>query len=311
MPTAHRQPSSRGPRSSHALWWPIHPGMNTPRSALAGLLLLATTACGNAVGAPVQTVAVAAHAPESVRILDRLAEQTAAAVPDVTGLTATQARVRLRSAGLEPQVLALQRKAKRVHAQWPAAGEPQPADGAVVVWLGTPPTPPPPPPPPPAPQESQSLPELAASADGGAPATDADPQLITPDPATQPGGRTPGLEGFVPPPHPPRANIRTLDPAEPGTVLQGRASWYGPGFAGHTTACGGVFDPGQLTLATRELRCGTRVLVTGPGGRAVEATVTDWGPAEWTNRRFDLSQATMAAVAGLGAGVVDVTVEVR
>jgi hypothetical protein len=287
--------------------------MNPSRAALAGLLLLATTACGNAVGAPAQTVAVAAHAPESVRILDRLAERTAAAVPDVTGLTANQAQARLRSAGLEPQVLALQRKAKRVHAQWPAAGEPQPADRAVVLWLGTPPTPPPPPPPPPPPaaQELQSPPDFAATADAGASDAEVDPQLITPDPATQPGGRTPGLEGFVAPPHPPRANIRTLEPAAPGTLLKGRASWYGPGFAGHTTACGGVFDPGQLTLATRELRCGTRVLVTGPGGRSVEATVTDWGPAEWTNRRFDLSQATMAAVAGLGAGVVDVTVEVR
>ena len=53
------------------------------------------------------------------------------------------------------------------------------------------------------------------------------------------------------------------------------------------------------------------MVVTAESGRSVEATVTDWGPAEWTDSRFDLSQATMAAVAGLGAGVIDVTVEVQ
>ena len=279
--------------------------MTTLRYPLAALLLLMATACGNAAAAPVQTAAVAAHAPESIRILDRLAQRADTAVPEVTGLSAAQARARLRSAGLDPQLLALQRKAKRVHAQWPAAGEPRPSDGAVTVWLGVPPTPPPPPPVPPVAAAAPVVEQPVKTTAGGQA-----PALITPDPATQPGGRTPGLENFVAPPHPPRANIRTLPAAEPGTRLQGRASWYGPGFAGHTTACGGVFDPAQLTLASRELRCGTRVLVTGPGG-SVEATVTDWGPAEWTNRRFDLSQATMGAVAGLGAGVVDVTVEVR
>ena len=50
--------------------------------------------------------------------------------------------------------------------------------------------------------------------------------------------------------------------------------------------------------------------MTGPSG-SVEATVTDWGPAEWTDRRFDLSQATFSAVALLGSGVTDVTVTVR
>lgn len=281
--------------------------MNSLRPVLAGLLMLAATACGNAVAAPIPTSAMVAPAPESVRILDRMAAKHEAVVPDVIGLTAQHARRELRSAGLAPQLLALQPAAKRVHAQWPAAGEPKPADGAVVVWLGAPPSPPPPPPPPPpAPAPAgKAVAEVAAVADDNA------GELVIPDPATQPGGRTPGLENLVPPPHPPRANIRTLAPAESGTTLRGRASWYGPGFAGHTTACGGIFDPAALTLASRELRCGTRVIVTGAGGRSVEATVTDWGPAEWTERRFDLSQATMAAVAGLGAGVIDVTVEVQ
>ena len=130
-------------------------------------------------------------------------------------------------------------------------------------------------------------------------------------PVTSPqSGVTPGLETMVPPPHPPRANIRTLPPAASGTTLSGRASWYGPGFAGRQTACGGTFDPAALTLASRELRCGTVVTVTGPGG-SVTATVTDWGPAEWTGRRFDLSRATFDAVASLGSGVTDVTLTVE
>jgi rare lipoprotein A len=91
--------------------------------------------------------------------------------------------------------------------------------------------------------------------------------------------------------------------------MQGPASWYGPGFEGLTTACGGAFDSGALTLASRELGCGTRVRVSAPGGQSVEATVTDWGPAEWTSRRFDLSAATFAAIAHPGAGVIRVTVE--
>jgi rare lipoprotein A len=101
-----------------------------------------------------------------------------------------------------------------------------------------------------------------------------------------------------------------MAPLEPGTLLAGRASWYGPGFAGRTTACGGVFDPNALTLASRELRCGTVVRVTGPTGVSIQATVTDWGPAEWTHRRFDLSAATFAAIHHPGAGVIDVHVEV-
>lgn len=91
-----------------------------------------------------------------------------------------------------------------------------------------------------------------------------------------------------------------------GTELVGNASWYGPGFQGFTTACGGVYDMNAATLATRELRCGTVVRITGPSGLTVEATVTDWGPAEWTGRRFDLSAAVFNAIAPLGSGVVPV-----
>ena len=253
-------------------------------------------------------------------LVQRLAAQTAAAMPSVSGMTPAEARRSL--ADLDVSVVSFGRGKKLVSAQWPPAGEPKPADGAVVVWIGTPP---PPPPPPPAAKPRAPGTQIAAVATAPAPAqSPMPPPRWQPPPAAAPAlaaapappvggpgsGITPGLETFVAPPHGPRANIRTLAPASPGTTLAGPASWYGPGFEGRGTACGTAFDPAALTLASRELRCGTNVTVTGPNG-SVEATVSDWGPAEWTQRRFDLSQATFGAVASLGSGEINVTVEVR
>ena len=48
--------------------------------------------------------------------------------------------------------------------------------------------------------------------------------------------------------------------------------------------------------------------ITGPTGLTVEATVTDWGPAEWAGRRFDLSAAVFNAIAPLSSGVIPVRV---
>lgn len=293
--------------------------MTTVRRPLLALLLLAATACGNAAAAP-RPAAIVPPPAASVALVQRLDAAAANALPDVTGLSVAAARARL--TGLTVKVVGFGAKGGGVSAQWPTPGDPAPADGAVVVWLGEPPAPPKPPkasstpvakpvpvPPPGAPVPAAPAP---AAEKKPPPAADEQPAPATPAPLVGgPGsGITPGLESVVAPAHGPRANIRTLSPAPAGTALAGRASWYGPGFEGRGTACGTTFDPAALTLASRELRCGTKVTVTGPAG-AVEATVTDWGPAEWTNRRFDLSQATFAAVASLGSGVIDVTVEVR
>ena len=242
----------------------------------------------------------------SVQLVERLDAQRSTVMPDVTGGLVRDVRKQMPE--LDVQVVDFGDGSRAVTAQWPLPGEARPDDGAVVVWVGTPPEPP--------------KPKKTKVADTGAQLADVDlpvppPPVALPGTAeqssvvTSPGsGVTPGLENFVAPPHGPRANIRTLPAAEPGTSFAGRASWYGPGFAGRGTACGTTFNPSELTLASREIRCGTKVVVTGPSG-SVEATVTDWGPAEWTNRRFDLSQATFEAVASLGSGVIDVTVEVR
>ena len=286
---------------------PINQKMSAYRSALVALLLLAATACGNAAAVPLAPAAAPAAPLASVRLVERLDRQADQALPDVTGLTVAEAQTRL--AGLTVTVLEFGRRTGPISAQWPVAGEPRPADGHVVVWVGTPPEPPEPP-------ADRAVVAAAGSSTvttpgGPLPYQPAPPADALSTVVTAPGsGATPGLETFVPPPHGPRANIRTLAPAKVGTTFAGRASWYGPGFDGRGTACGTTFDPAELTLASREMRCGTKVVVTGPSG-SVEATVTDWGPAEWTNRRFDLSQATFEAVASLGSGVIDVTVEVR
>ena len=242
-------------------------------------------------------------------MVSRLEDREASMVPSVTGQALAQARQALD--GFTVNVVAFGAKGDPVSAQWPPAGDPRPSDGQVVVWTGEPPVVK-------VPRQSQQKGGTIAVAAPPPGSGVIDPEYVAkdgtaPKPAAgaAPGGVTPGLENMVPPPHPPRANIRTLPAAKPGTKLAGRASWYGPGFAGRQTACGGTFDPAALTLASRELRCGTVVTVTGASGRSVTATATDWGPAEWTGRRFDLSQGTMAAVNGLGAGVIDVTVTVN
>ena len=305
------QPLPSGLRSSRRpCRAPTMTQMSAFRAAMTALLMLAAAACGSAAAAPAPRPVAPVAVPESVQLVRRLARESSTVLPDVSGLSVDAARKRM--PGLTVNVVLFGRAGGEVSAQWPLAGETKPADGVVVVWVGRPPRPQAAPPPAAAPGTQLVTtdavpPPLVGDATAVERPAGSAAVAVTPPSA---GGVTPGLEGMVPPPHGPRANIRTMAPAEPGTALAGRASWYGPGFEGRGTACGTTFDPSQLTIASRELRCGTVVTVTGPGG-SVQATVTDWGPAEWTNRRFDLSQATFEAVASLGSGVIDATVEVR
>ena len=240
-------------------------------------------------------------------------EGSAPALPDLVGAPVDAARAEVAAAGLRPRVVAVDDDAAAepdtvVTAHHPSAGER--ATGEVTLWIGTPPDADPPPPPEPSGA-------TGADTDAGAGAAadaESDPRddagdagdATTASADEDPAGSRSASDGPAADPPPDRVNIREVAAAPTGLELSGPASWYGPGFAGRTTACGGRFDPEEPTLATRELRCGTVVRVDGPGG-SVEATVTDWGPAEWTNRRFDLARATFAEVASLGAGVVDVT----
>lgn len=254
------------------------------------LAAVAVSACAPVEQAPTTPVADEGAAARQA-VLDRYAnpqDPSDHVTPPVMGLTPVQAEQAISEAGMRMRLVPFDRT-QPVTAQFPGPGEPASLDGTVEVWLGTPPQPTPTPTPTPTASPSPTLTPTAT-------------ETPTPPEVTA---------RYVLPPHTPgrlRINPRNLPAVPAGTELTGLASWYGPGFHGLTTACGTRYDMNGPTLATRELRCGTVVRVTGPTGLTVEATVTDWGPAEWAGRRFDLSAAVFNAIAPLGRGVIPVRV---
>lgn len=76
------------------------------------------------------------------------------------------------------------------------------------------------------------------------------------------------------------------------------------------TASGERFNPNALTAAHKTLRLGTRILVTNPrNGKSVIVRINDRGPYVG-GRCLDLSRASFARIANLGAGVTRVTIRV-
>jgi rare lipoprotein A len=67
------------------------------------------------------------------------------------------------------------------------------------------------------------------------------------------------------------------------------ATWYGPGFYGHTTACGLELTPELVGVAHRSLPCGTNVAVRY-GSRTLVVPVVDRGPFG-SKARWDLTEA--------------------
>lgn len=88
-----------------------------------------------------------------------------------------------------------------------------------------------------------------------------------------------------------------------GDVLEGAASWYGPGFYGRPTASGAIYTIDRYTVAHRTLPFGL-ILLIRLGDRCVLALVNDRGPYV-QGRILDLGAATARAI-GL-SGVQDVT----
>jgi hypothetical protein len=92
-----------------------------------------------------------------------------------------------------------------------------------------------------------------------------------------------------------------------GGGFTGEASWYGPGFAGHRTADGEIFDPNKLTCASPWLAFNTMLRVTDlDTGRSVVVRVNDRGP--YGRGVLDLS-AHAAQIVGL-TGWAEVQVEI-
>jgi len=94
-----------------------------------------------------------------------------------------------------------------------------------------------------------------------------------------------------------------------GWRQDGVASWYGPNFAGRSTANGEVFDPSGLTAAHRTLPFGTLVRVTNlENDRAVVVRINDRGPFVH-DRVIDLSQGAAEVIGLIGLGTARVRLE--
>ena len=93
-----------------------------------------------------------------------------------------------------------------------------------------------------------------------------------------------------------------------GRPQLGKASYYGPEFAGRTMANGRRFDPGSTSVAHRTLPFGTKVLVRNlDNGRVTTATVEDRGPFI-QGRIIDVSPRLAERLGMLRVGVVPVEV---
>src|SRR3954447_24920186 len=86
------------------------------------------------------------------------------------------------------------------------------------------------------------------------------------------------------------------------------ATWYGPGFWGHSTACGTTLTPTTLGVAHRKLPCGTQVTFSY-GTASVTATVIDRGPFH-PGYAWDLTKRTamMVGFLAVGSGPITATV---
>jgi len=80
------------------------------------------------------------------------------------------------------------------------------------------------------------------------------------------------------------------------------ASWYGPGFYGRRTGCGGTLGYSELGVAHKTLPCGARVTLRHRG-RRVRVRVIDRGPYAGA-REYDLTAATARKLRFHGHGSI-------
>ena len=91
---------------------------------------------------------------------------------------------------------------------------------------------------------------------------------------------------------------------------EGRASYYGYGFAGRKTASGDTFRPEELTAAHRFLPLGTKVRVTNlNNGLSVLVTINDRGPYV-RGRHIDLSLGAARELGMVNRGVAEVLIQI-
>ena len=76
---------------------------------------------------------------------------------------------------------------------------------------------------------------------------------------------------------------------------KGIATWFGPGFYGHQTACGQTLTAAVVGVANRTLPCGTLVKVSY-GGRTLVLPVLDRGPYGHIGAEWDLTSGAAEAL---------------
>jgi rare lipoprotein A len=95
-----------------------------------------------------------------------------------------------------------------------------------------------------------------------------------------------------------------------GTLVEGMASWYGPGYDGNRTSSGEVFDEDALTAAHYTWAFGTRVRVTLLStGQSAVVRINDRFPNH-KGRVIDLSRGAARAIGLIGPGTGQVRLEV-
>jgi len=110
----------------------------------------------------------------------------------------------------------------------------------------------------------------------------------------------------------PKPRDPRLPPVVPkvGTVVEGVASWYGPGYHGQRTSSGEVFDQNDLTAAHYEWAFGTRVRVTLLStGKSAVVRINDRFP-KFKGRVLDVSRGAARAIGLIGPGTGRVRLEV-
>lgn len=103
-----------------------------------------------------------------------------------------------------------------------------------------------------------------------------------------------------------KQTISVKDQVLLANTIDGKASWYGPGFDGRLTANGETYNQQEMTAAHPHLEFGTKVQVTNlVNGRSVVVRINDRGPFIG-DRIIDLSAAAANALNMITSGVAPV-----
>lgn len=98
---------------------------------------------------------------------------------------------------------------------------------------------------------------------------------------------------------------------QPQRILNGHASWYGPGFHGRKTANGERFDQNEMTAAHKSLPFGTLVrVIDEKSGNSLLVRINDRGPYI-RGRLLDLSEAAARRLGIKGRGTGSVRLEIH